>query len=40
MLHDLKSALVRDPAALAQDLAGAAALAVMVVGFLFLPGLI
>ena len=36
----LKSALSRNPQALAVDFAGAAALAVALVGGLYLPGLI
>ncbi|MEM0949475.1 MAG: hypothetical protein AAGK37_18900 [Pseudomonadota bacterium] len=39
MLTDVKSALVRNPATLALDFAGAAALAVTLIAGLFLPGL-
>ena len=38
MLHDLKAALSRSSATLAQDFAGAAALVVMLLVGLHLPG--
>ena len=40
MLTDLKAAMNRNPVALAQDFAGGAALAVVMIGALFIPGLI
>ncbi len=39
-MTELKSVLTRNPAALALDFAGAAALAVTLVGGLLLPGLL